>query len=105
CYTRNPSGLMVEYGWGGQCIDDATWKPFERELGPSLWGHDRKWMTPEKREESRQLCIQSAEAGLRQPVQVIEGNFNQMSGVCPWLDNMKAQKAGSCRADFHSYNR
>jgi 2,3-dihydroxybiphenyl 1,2-dioxygenase len=94
-YTYNPSGFMVEYGWGGQCIDDATWKPFERELGPSLWGHDRKWMTPEKREESRQLCIQSAEAGLRRPVQVIEGNFNQMPGVCPWWDSMKkAQKAG-----------
>jgi hypothetical protein len=91
-YTYNPSGFMVEYGWGGQCIDDATWKPFERELGPSLWGHDRKWMTPEKREESRQLCIQSAEAGLRRPVQVIEGNFNQMQGVCPWWDSMKEQK-------------
>ena len=73
-------------------IDDSTWQPFERKLGPSLWGHDRKWMTPEKREESRQLCIESAKAGLRQPVQVIEGNFNQMQGVCPWLDSMRAQQ-------------
>ncbi len=32
---------MVEYGWGGQAIDDNTWKPFERKHGPSLWGHDR----------------------------------------------------------------
>jgi len=31
-------------------------------------------------------------AGLRQPVQVIEGNFNQMPGVCPWWDSMKAQQ-------------
>lgn len=92
-YTYTPSGFLVEYGWGGQVIDDSTWQPFERKHGPSLWGHDRRWMTPEKREESRQLCIESAEAGLRQPVQVLEGNFNQMQGVCPWWDQMK-QKAG-----------
>lgn len=92
-YTYTPSGFLVEYGWGGQVIDDSTWQPFERKHGPSLWGHDRRWMTPEKREESRQLCIESAEAGLRQPVQVVEGNFNQMQGVCPWLDQIK-QKAG-----------
>ena len=91
-YTWNPSGFMVEYGWGGQVIDDSTWKPFERKHGPSLWGHDRKWMSPEKREEARQLCIESAEVGLRQPVQVIEGNYNRMPGVCPWWDQMKAQK-------------
>lgn len=91
-YTYTPSGFLVEYGWGGQVIDDSTWQPFERKHGPSLWGHDRRWMTPEKRAESRQLCIESAEVGLRQPVQVLEGNFNQMQGVCPWLDQMK-QKA------------
>jgi 2,3-dihydroxybiphenyl 1,2-dioxygenase len=91
-YTYNPSGFLVEYGWGGQLIDDSTWKPFERKHGPSLWGHDRRWMSPEKREESRQLCIESAVAGLRQPVQVIDGNYNRMPGVCPWWDAMKAQK-------------
>ena len=93
-YTWNPSGFMVEYGWGGQVVDDSNWKPFERKHGPSLWGHDRKWMTSEKREESRLLCIESAEAGLRQPVQVLEGNYNRMPGVCPWWDQMKAQKTG-----------
>jgi len=93
-YTWNPSGFMIEYGWGGQVIDDNTWTPFERKHGPSLWGHDRKWMSPEKREESRMLCIESAEAGLRQPVQVLDGNYNRMAGVCPWLDQIKAQKAG-----------
>ena len=40
-YTWNPSGFLVEYGWGGQVIDDNTWKPFERKFGPSLWGHER----------------------------------------------------------------
>jgi 2,3-dihydroxybiphenyl 1,2-dioxygenase len=91
-YTWNPSGFLVEYGWGGQVIDDNTWVPFERKFGPSLWGHDRRWMSPEKREESRLLCIESAENGQRQPVQVIDGNYNRMAGVCPWLDSVKGQQ-------------
>jgi len=94
-YTWNPSGFMVEYGWGGQVIDDNTWKPFERKYGPSLWGHERRWMTPEKKEEARLLCIEAAENGQRQPVQVIDGNYNRMPGVCPWWDSMKEQKAVS----------
>ena len=94
-YTWNPSGFLVEYGWGGQVIDDNTWKPFERKFGPSLWGHERRWMSAEKKEESRLLCIEAAENGQRQPVQVIEGNYNLMPGVCPWWDGMKqGRKAG-----------
>ena len=91
-YTWNPSGFMVEYGWGGQLIDDNAWTPFERKYGPSFWGHERMWMTEEKRAETRALSIASAVAGQRQPVQVIEGNFNRMPGVCPWWDRMKAQQ-------------
>jgi 2,3-dihydroxybiphenyl 1,2-dioxygenase len=94
-YTWNPSGFLVEYGWGGQVIDDNTWKPFERKFGPSLWGHERRWMSADKREEARLLCIEAAENGQRQPVQVIEGNYNRMPGVCPWWDQMKATKAVS----------
>lgn len=92
-YTWNPSGFMVEYGWGGQLIDDNTWTAFERKYGPSFWGHERMWMTEEKRAETRALSIAAAEAGQRQPVQVIEGNYNQMAGVCPWWDAMKAKQA------------
>jgi 2,3-dihydroxybiphenyl 1,2-dioxygenase len=88
-YTWNPSGFLVEYGWGGQLIDDRTWSPFERKFGPSLWGHERRWMSAEKKEESRRLCIEAAENGQRRPVQVIEGNYNRMPGVCPWWDRMK----------------
>jgi 2,3-dihydroxybiphenyl 1,2-dioxygenase len=92
-YTWNPSGFLVEYGWGGQLIDDHTWTPFERKFGPSLWGHDRRWMSPEKQEEGRRLCIEAAEAGERRPVQVMDGNYNRMPGVCPWWDEMKAKAA------------
>jgi 2,3-dihydroxybiphenyl 1,2-dioxygenase len=94
-YSWNPSGFMTEYGWGAQSIDPATWQPFERKFGASLWGHDRAWMTPDKQIEARELRRQAAEAGLRQPVQVIEGNYTLMPGQCPWLDALKKeQKTG-----------
>ena len=93
-YSWNPSGFMTEYGWGGQVVDDATWKPFERPYGPSIWGHDRAWLSEEKRIEAREMRMKAAEDGLRQPVQVIEGNHNLMPGTCPWWDGMKQQKAG-----------
>jgi hypothetical protein len=94
-YTWNPSGFLVEYGWGGQLIDDSTWKSFERKFGPSLWGHERRWMSAEKKEDSRRLCIEAAENGQRQPVQVLAGNYNLMPGICPWWDSMKqGRKAG-----------
>jgi catechol 2,3-dioxygenase-like lactoylglutathione lyase family enzyme len=94
-YAWNPSGFMTEYGWGAQSIEPETWQPFERKFGASLWGHDRAWMTPEKQIEARALRKQAAEAGLRQPVQVIEGNYTLMPGTCPWLDALKRdQKIG-----------
>jgi 2,3-dihydroxybiphenyl 1,2-dioxygenase len=94
-YTWNPSGFLVEYGWGGQLINDKTWAPFERKFGPSLWGHERRLMAADKREQSRQLCIEAAENGQRRPVQVIEGNYNRMPGVCPWWDSMQASRSAS----------
>jgi len=94
-YSWNPSGFMTEYGWGAQSIDPATWQPFERAFGASLWGHERSWMPPDKQEEARELRRQAAQAGLRQPVQVIEGNYTRMPGRCPWLDTLKQrQKMG-----------
>jgi len=50
-------------------------------------------MSAEKKEESRLLCIEAAENGQRQPVQVIEGNYNLMPGVCPWWDSMVRSEA------------
>ena len=32
--------------------------------------------------------MQLARDGVRQPVQVIEGNFEVNGGLCPWLDAM-----------------
>jgi hypothetical protein len=40
------------------------------------------------------LRHQAAAAGLRQPVQVMEGNYHLMPGTCPWWDGMKERKLG-----------
>ena len=94
-YTWTPSAFMVEYGWGGRLIDTENWQPNERKEGPSFWGHDRSWLSPELREEARQMRLKNAADGLRRPVQVLEGNHQLMPGVCPWFDSVKAQqKAG-----------
>jgi 2,3-dihydroxybiphenyl 1,2-dioxygenase len=90
-YTHTPSGFMTEHGWGGRLIDPATWQASERKEGPSFWGHERSWLPAEDRAKARQLCIDNADAGLRQPVQVIEGNYHLMPGVCPWWDGMRGK--------------
>ncbi len=85
-YSNSPSNFMFEYGWGGRVIDVENWREEEVTWGPSMWGHDRMWMTPEKRVESRNIRIQAASTGLRKPVNVIEGNYHVMDGICPWWD-------------------
>jgi 2,3-dihydroxybiphenyl 1,2-dioxygenase len=74
-YVNTPSKFLIEYGWGGMNIDPASWTPRELTEGPSLWGHERSWLPPEGRAEALRLRLKAAEAGLRQPVQVLPGNF------------------------------
>jgi 2,3-dihydroxybiphenyl 1,2-dioxygenase len=83
-YSISPSKFMVEYGWGGRSINPATWTAQERQDGPSLWGHDRAWLSPEKREEARALRIAIAAAGERVPLNVMDGNYLRARDVCPW---------------------
>ena len=85
-YTNTPSGFMMEYGWGGREIDQATWEPFECDYGPSLWGHERSWLNPDQRAVARNLRLAAAASGKRAPVQVLPGNYQPMSGVCAWWD-------------------
>jgi hypothetical protein len=77
---------MFEYGWGGRTIDPARWQPEEVTWGPSMWGHDRMWMTPAGRADARTLRIEAAATGLRRPLNVIEGNYKLAPGVCTWWD-------------------
>ena len=92
-YSRSPSGFHMEYGWGGTSIDMDNWTPSEVKDGPSLWGHDRSWLTPEERVVARDIRMAAAQKGMRNPVQVIEGNYNRMPGVCPWFDTVSRQRA------------
>jgi hypothetical protein len=87
-YLRSPSGFMLEYGWGGREVDPATWQPTEVTVGPSLWGHDRLWLAPEQRDAARAMRLRAAASGQRAPVQVMEGNYRRMAGVCPWWDGL-----------------
>jgi 2,3-dihydroxybiphenyl 1,2-dioxygenase len=94
-YSRSPSEFLVEYGWGGRSIDPDSWTPQERVDGPSLWGHDRMWLSAEKREEARHMRIGVAEAGGRIPLNVMDGNYLRARDVCPWWNaNIAARKTG-----------
>jgi 2,3-dihydroxybiphenyl 1,2-dioxygenase len=94
-YSHSPSEFLVEYGWGGRSIDPATWTPHERTEGPSLWGHDRMWLSPEGRDDARQLRMNSAAEGAREPVNVMDGNYLRAADVCPWWSaNVQARKTG-----------
>jgi 2,3-dihydroxybiphenyl 1,2-dioxygenase len=94
-YSWSPSGFMVEYGWGGRLVEPGNWQAEEYTVGPSLWGHDRAWLPEEKRAQARAMRMKLAEDGLRQPVQVIEGNHRLMPGTCPWWDAaVSERKAG-----------
>ena len=92
-YSWSPSKFLFEYGWGGRSIDPANWQPHERTEGPSLWGHDRAWLTPEGRELARDMRIKNAEAGLRIPLNVMDGNYKRARDVCAWWnDNVTSRK-------------
>src|SRR5262249_49299780 len=69
-YAASPSGFMVEFGWGGRSVDDTTWKVAEMVHGPSMWGHERAWLSEEMRAQARALRLQAAAVGLRAPVHV-----------------------------------
>jgi len=93
-YANSPSGFFVEYGWGGRSIEPQSWEPIEMTCGPSLWGHDRTWLSPEGRAQARALRLRAAEEGLREPVQVMEGNYTLAPGTCIWWD---AARKGAAR--------
>jgi 2,3-dihydroxybiphenyl 1,2-dioxygenase len=86
-YTRTPSDFLVEYGWGGREVDDATWEPQEMSTVDSLWGHDGLFRAVGAQDpppmDQRPAAHQQM---VRAPIQVIDGNYQRMHGVCPWWD-------------------
>ena len=49
--------------------------------GPSLWGHDRDWLLAERAGRGRELRLHAAADSLREPVQVIDGNYTSRPGL------------------------
>ncbi len=92
-YLRSPSGFMLEYGWGGREVTPGRWQASEVTVGPSLWGHDRTWLPEAQRAQAHEMRLAAARAGMREPVQVVDGNFQRMAGVCPWWDAAKQTAA------------
>lgn len=69
-YMRTPSRFLIEYGWGGRDIDLAGWQSSEMLCGPSLWGHDRDWLSDDMKAEARRLRLEAADKGIRAPLRV-----------------------------------
>ncbi|MBN8890861.1 MAG: biphenyl 2,3-dioxygenase [Rhodospirillales bacterium 70-18] len=85
-YMRTPSNFLVEYGWGAREVDDATWQPQEMSTIASFWGHDGLIRSVAGDAPPPPHPPAPPPAGRRAPVQVMEGNYQRLSGVCPWWD-------------------
>jgi 2,3-dihydroxybiphenyl 1,2-dioxygenase len=82
-YMRTPSEIYVECGWGGKDVDDAT-PPVEMTSVGSFWGHKGLF------EDIGAPPSALPDVGTRRaPVQVIEGNYKRMAGICPWWDEAR----------------
>jgi catechol 2,3-dioxygenase-like lactoylglutathione lyase family enzyme len=92
-YARTPAGFLFEYGWGGRQVDDATWQVAEMTSGPSLWGHERTWLPEAQRRVAHDMRVAAAAAGMRAPVQVMDGNHQRLADVCPWFVSVQDRAA------------
>jgi 2,3-dihydroxybiphenyl 1,2-dioxygenase len=85
-YMRTPSNFLVEYGWGAREVDVAC-QPDEMNTLASFWGHEglMRSVAGDHAPPPDHLPPPPPE-GRRAPVQVMEGNYAKLSGVCPWWD-------------------
>jgi 2,3-dihydroxybiphenyl 1,2-dioxygenase len=84
-YMRTPSEIYVECGWGGKDVDDAT-PPVELTSVASFWGHKGLF-----EDIGAPPSAESHIGTRRAPVQVIDGNYKRMVGVCPWWDRTRGK--------------
>ncbi|HEY8287616.1 MAG TPA: hypothetical protein VIG49_00020, partial [Acetobacteraceae bacterium] len=78
-----------ECGWGAREIDPVAAQPEEMTTLASFWGHDgliRSVAGDAAPPPDPSHMPPAPPPGRRAPVQVMEGNYNRMSGVCPWWD-------------------
>jgi 2,3-dihydroxybiphenyl 1,2-dioxygenase len=77
-YVFCPAGFMMECGWGGRTVDEATWTPREVTHGGSMWGHDRLWMDEERRKTANEVRRNTIMSGLGAPLQVTRGQYKEV---------------------------
>ena len=65
-------------------MDDSVWQPQELTTIGSFWGHKGLF-------EALGDGPPMPKPVRRAPLQVMEGNYQRMSGVCPWWDAAKGQ--------------
>ena len=74
-------------------VDDATWQPQELGSVASFWGHDGLFQAVGGEDlPPADLRPGAQEQVLRAPLQVLDGNFERLKGVCPWWDSVIARK-------------
>jgi catechol 2,3-dioxygenase-like lactoylglutathione lyase family enzyme len=89
-YMRTPSKFLIEHGWGGRELG-PDWQPGELKSAGSFWGHQglfeslAELATPNAPTPPPMPAPEPNHA----PLQVIDGNYERMSGVCPWWDAVK----------------
>jgi 2,3-dihydroxybiphenyl 1,2-dioxygenase len=88
-YVHTPSDILVEYGWGGREVDDATWLPVEMNSVASFWGHHGLFEAVAGDGPAADHPMSPAPEVQRAPLQVMDGNYQRLSGVCPWWDSIK----------------
>jgi 2,3-dihydroxybiphenyl 1,2-dioxygenase len=85
-YMRTPSNFLVEYGWGAREVDVASWQPQEMDTLASFWGHDGLMRSVAGNGPPPDYLPPPPPEGRRAPLQVMEGNYTKLRGVCPWWD-------------------
>ena len=83
--------LMMEHGWGGREVS-PVWQPVELKSVGSFWGHQGLFESlgegPPPPDAPPHPPMPAPEPN-HAPLQVIDGNYERMSGVCPWWDAVK----------------
>jgi 2,3-dihydroxybiphenyl 1,2-dioxygenase len=86
-YMKTPSNFLIEYGWGGREVDVATWQPIEMSTLASFWGHEGLRQSVHG---DAPPPTHAPPEGRRAPLQVMDGNYQRLHGVCPWWDTLVA---------------
>ena len=90
-YMRTPASFLIEHGWGGRQIG-SDWKPTELKAVKSFWGHQGLFELLGDGPPPLGAPPMPTPEPNWAPVQVLDGNYDRMDGVCPWWDGLKASR-------------